>query len=318
MQSTRLAVALALACVLAGSTGAAAQDAEPRPRSLLQRVALKGSAVHMAPSEPALGAAPAEEVTDEYVLLKDAMPGVPAPRAFVEHLREQPIVFVEHLKSGMRRTYTAMLVQKVLSLRGNRTAEEPHLQHPGQQASGTALVAQEPTTQSPIIILLSLLIWISVLCVCAHYYNKQYEMPVSDGSAGDFKMFKHNVFACHEEPGTCLLACFCPGMRWAQTMFLGGFLTFWGAFGMFTGSNMMSSFPGGEIFGLLMFGAMTFYRQKMRETFDMHEQGGCTILQDFCCFCWCTPCVITQEARQIEDAYKAGHPAMKEVVPELF
>jgi Cys-rich protein (TIGR01571 family) len=302
MPGTRLAVALALVCALAGS--ATADDVEPRSRSLLQRTALKGSA-HMA-VEPELGAAP-EEVTDEYVLLKQAMPAVPATRVIME----KPVILIEHLKTGMRRTYTYALVQKVLDLHAKRGEQSAEVKSQREEQP------QQQQGANPVMILVSVMIYISIMALLAHHYNKQYELPVADGSVplvtDEFKFFKHHICAWYEEPLTCLMACACPAMRWGQTMYMTGFLSFWAAFFMYAGSNLMSAVPGGEIFGTLMFMAMTFYRQKMRETFDMHEQGGCSVLSDYCCACWCTPCVITQEARQLEDAYKAGHPAVKDI-----
>lgn len=291
MQRVRLAFALAL-LALSASASVIPEDAEPRQRSLLQRVALRGSPALMAPAEPLTGA--------EAVVV-EAVPVEASPRG--------QVFLVEHLKTGLRRTYTYALVQKVMDLQAHQ--QQPHLANPG--------TAPQPV--DPVLLFVSLLVFTLIIAIVAKFYHDKYEYPAFGTipmPQDDFRAFKHHLCDFYQEPGTCLCALCCPGMRWAQTMFMTGFLGFWAAFGIYFIQDLARATPGlSEIGYISVLCVMTYYRQQLREKFGMYEQGGISILNDCCCYFWCAPCTITQDTRQVEDAYKAGHPAFEKVARDI-
>jgi len=243
--------------------------------------------------------APAEPVAEAAFLVEAV-----APAGNSSHTS---VFLVERLRTGLRKTYRApyALAQKVL--------QRPHLLGP----------EPEPEPVPIVIIIVTAIVQTIVIAIIAYFYHKQYVVParrsgepLPQDQLDAFKTFKHNTFACFDEPQMCLMSCLCPAMRWSQTVSMTGLIGFWAAIGMYLGSEFLTSVSGTVLPYWILLGVMTYYRQQLRKMFDMNDQGGTTIVEDFCCFFWCPFCTVTQEARQLEDAFLAGHPAVAEMAKE--
>lgn len=162
--------------------------------------------------------------------------------------------------------------------------------------------------------LVSMMVWACFATVMAHYYlSTKKAAPVADLAAGEeeFKDFRYGVCECFQRPDVSLWVCCCPSVRWADNMStMGIFRCFWFAFALFLSINLLGGesqdFCGWFILALLGAG----FRQELRDKFQMARRGGWTYAEDFFLYFCCMCCVITQEARHVEDAYRAKHPAV--------
>jgi len=123
--------------------------------------------------------------------------------------------------------------------------------------------------------------------------------------------FAHSLFGCFDNIAVCAVSFVCPGIRWADTLRMAGFMTFWMAI------VLMALVELGTLFGLLgliIFVVLgVFFRQQMRVAFGM-DAGGITLLTDCLSYTFCPCCTVAQEAQQYEDAWNAEHPVAKNVL----
>lgn len=235
--------------------------------------------------------APAESI--EEVTRVEAVE-VPA----VSFFRSKLDVVVDRLQH----TKTYLLVQRVI--------QKPHLLGPEP--------APEPTFQEMIIryiaVVCTMFAWVIVATICAWYYHKHKEIPMRDSSVeldeSSFKEFKFGLFACLETPEICLLSCCCPAIRWSYTMSLMSFLGFWLAFAIVIGLEFLGHVTQEFLIYAVMACIMSGFRQELRQKFNMAKQGGFTYAEDCMVYFCCMFCAVTQEARHVEEAFKAGHPAV--------
>mmetsp|Transcript_6231 Transcript_6231/g.14265 ORF Transcript_6231/g.14265 Transcript_6231/m.14265 type:complete len:289 (+) Transcript_6231:70-936(+) len=97
---------------------------------------------------------------------------------------------------------------------------------------------------------------------------------------------------------------FCPSVRWADTMYKTGILPgFWQAMLLFILASTVSGLAFGLPGWLLMTCFLVVFRCKIRTKFEMQQ----SYVQDFCCYCFCQPCLVAQEARHVEEADIAGN-----------
>lgn len=95
----------------------------------------------------------------------------------------------------------------------------------------------------------------------------------------------------------------CPSVRWADSMAMAGIVSgFWKAMALYIVVSMVSGIAFGLPGWLLMTSFLLIFRCKIRTKFEMQQ----SYFQDFCCYCWCAPCLVAQEARHVEDAHAAG------------
>ncbi|CAE8639513.1 unnamed protein product [Polarella glacialis] len=135
------------------------------------------------------------------------------------------------------------------------------------------------------------------------------------GQGMSHRVWSSGPFDCFENIPVCFWACCCPALRWADTMDMQGFLGFWPAMGVWTVLNLLS-FAGLGFVWLLAIGGVTYYRQKMRRSFNMEGQGEiCSYCGDCCFYSCCTLCAVAQEARHVEFAAKVDHPCVKDQRP---
>eukprot|EP00927_Polykrikos_kofoidii_P014776 TRINITY_DN16513_c0_g1_i1.p1 TRINITY_DN16513_c0_g1~~TRINITY_DN16513_c0_g1_i1.p1 ORF type:complete len:281 (-),score=37.43 TRINITY_DN16513_c0_g1_i1:473-1315(-) len=117
-----------------------------------------------------------------------------------------------------------------------------------------------------------------------------------------------SLFFCYEEPLLCVLAFIFPPIAWAQNMRLSGVTSFTAAFALMLCMCVLSNFYKTLLIVICLM--LTYNRQKLRSKFKI-ANGGCgTVVEDCCTATFCACCLLVQEARQLEQAYQAGHPSV--------
>lgn len=126
--------------------------------------------------------------------------------------------------------------------------------------------------------------------------------------------FNSGHFSCLSSPSICLCALCCPGLRWADTMSLVGFLK------MTTGLSLafFCAFLNGFAYTAAFFGPFTlllalYYRQKLREEFQLSSWTCSNLCIDTIYLMLCTPCALAQEARVVTHAIQRGELKSQEV-----
>lgn len=122
-----------------------------------------------------------------------------------------------------------------------------------------------------------------------------------DSPAEPEKVFTKDHFNCLADPRTCMNACICPWVRWADTISAAGLLKFWEAFWLFALFALLD-----YTFGIAIALLLLFWRQKLRVELDLEHSDCATCTCDFCFACWCPCCLIAQEARVLNDACRIG------------
>eukprot|EP00444_Apocalathium_aciculiferum_P008521 CAMPEP_0183402280 /NCGR_PEP_ID=MMETSP0370-20130417/13800_1 /TAXON_ID=268820 /ORGANISM="Peridinium aciculiferum, Strain PAER-2" /LENGTH=91 /DNA_ID=CAMNT_0025583839 /DNA_START=59 /DNA_END=330 /DNA_ORIENTATION=- len=90
---------------------------------------------------------------------------------------------------------------------------------------------------------------------------------------------------------------------------MGVLRSFWLAFVMYLGVTLIFNESVDFCAWLLVAVIGAGFRQEMRLKFKM-PTGTLIFFQDMFLYCCCACCAITQEARQVEEAAKLGHPAV--------
>lgn len=166
--------------------------------------------------------------------------------------------------------------------------------------------------------LLSAIIWaVLVGLVAVFYYREKVHRPKFgrshlngiDAASFDEAQWRFGLFDCHEQPLICLFAVFCGPVRWADTMRMSEFLSFSGALMLFVGLVVLDTVAVG-VASLALLALLVYYRQSMRRKFKIPHGDFMTTSLDCLAYCLCTCCAITQEARQLEAAFEASHPAV--------
>eukprot|EP00927_Polykrikos_kofoidii_P079219 TRINITY_DN75_c0_g1_i1.p1 TRINITY_DN75_c0_g1~~TRINITY_DN75_c0_g1_i1.p1 ORF type:complete len:270 (+),score=32.90 TRINITY_DN75_c0_g1_i1:73-882(+) len=117
------------------------------------------------------------------------------------------------------------------------------------------------------------------------------------------------LFACLEEPRLCLASCCLLPYRWADTIRMAGFLPFSQALVLCLGSLLLCSYL--PLLSIVFVLLLVYYRQQLRAKFTIKSSSCGTVTEDCCTAVFCTCCLVAQEARQVEYAYQAGHPAVQ-------
>lgn len=174
---------------------------------------------------------------------------------------------------------------------------------PGQKVGG--LAGEEESEGALVAVaswLVSQAVYLLLALVFAYLYKAHKErllgQMAKDPADKDYKQWTSPVL----EP-ILFWSCLCPGIRWADSMSMSSLLPgYWKAFLLFFGISVVSGLSLGLPGWILMTIFMTFFRTRLRTRFDMDQ----SLISDFCCYCWCLPCVVAQEARHVEDAQLAG------------
>mmetsp|Transcript_50239 Transcript_50239/g.127863 ORF Transcript_50239/g.127863 Transcript_50239/m.127863 type:complete len:292 (+) Transcript_50239:112-987(+) len=165
-----------------------------------------------------------------------------------------------------------------------------------------------------IVALFSIMVWAALAALVAQYYldSCKVKPAPSEGSAVEEAMstFKYGVFECFGQPKICCWVFCCPAIRWADNISTMGVLrSFWLAFVMYLGVTLIFNESVDLCAWLLVAVIGAGFRQELRLKFKM-PTGTLIFFQDMFLYCCCACCAITQEARQVEEAAKLGHPAV--------
>lgn len=158
-------------------------------------------------------------------------------------------------------------------------------------------------------LLMSALIY-AVLATLLAYYYKSHKAPVEPKQEETtFNTWTSEILNPSDwakDPAVCAMACCCPAIRWADSMQMVGIFSFWMAFAVFLAIETLNAITSGALFWLVLAVVVAINRQKIRTAFGMDSNG----FMDYLCACCCLPCVLSQEARHIDEAARCGHKAI--------
>jgi len=150
--------------------------------------------------------------------------------------------------------------------------------------------------------------------VAAFVYQRNKKDPVPDpnrrfnsGMARNKDDFTFGVCSFVEVPGMSLLTCCCFAIRWADTMRMASYMSFWVGVILMTLLQMSNAGTAGGL-GIVALGVVVYYRQKLRKDFGLEHSTMKSCCCDFCGYCWIPCCMALQEARELEEAYAVGRP----------
>lgn len=161
--------------------------------------------------------------------------------------------------------------------------------------------------------LVSILIWCTLVCCAARFYksNKPRVMALSSRPESDFNDWTSTPFDMFSDWKVCCWSCWCPCIRWADTMDMLGIVGFWVGLLVFCGLVLLNALPGGLLLWFVASLLWMSFRQQLRMKFDMEHNTFRTFMGDWSLYCCCWPCAIAQEARHIEEACRADHKAIR-------
>eukprot|EP00930_Biecheleria_cincta_P024429 TRINITY_DN1748_c0_g1_i3.p1 TRINITY_DN1748_c0_g1~~TRINITY_DN1748_c0_g1_i3.p1 ORF type:complete len:280 (-),score=61.19 TRINITY_DN1748_c0_g1_i3:48-887(-) len=191
-----------------------------------------------------------------------------------------------------------------------RTSLFELIQSAGLKPENIQAVPQMTAKQIAVNIVLSL----CLAGIAALVFRKYQKIPAADESViaknPDLKHWSSGPFDCFADMPICLWSCCCPAVRWAGNMEMVGLLTFWAAFGLFMGFEVLGM-AGISIGGLAIILMLTYFRNKIRVKFGMEGANECGTVCGDCVFvCCCSCCAISQEARHLKLAAEANHEAV--------
>jgi len=126
---------------------------------------------------------------------------------------------------------------------------------------------------------------------------KQNVLPYRQG-------FSFSLFSCFTDYRMCLLGCCCGAFRWADTLDQQELLPFWKGVALMCLGEVLSTYTYG-ISGVCLLVCAIYYRQKLRERFQIESKTLSSIGLDCLAWCCCSPCAIIQEARE-EAVHRGG------------
>lgn len=166
------------------------------------------------------------------------------------------------------------------------------------------------------------ILWLVTLIVFAllYFHLKSHPPRPSPGNhellAFEKGQWRFGFFSCLSAPELSLFTCCCFAVRWSDTIRMANILTFVHAFLLVIAATMLLSFVGAlnktlyyVMYFLIVCGAVHF-RQRIRRMFNLPYGNCSTITEDFFAYACCGCLAAVQEARQLEEAYQAGHPAV--------
>lgn len=158
---------------------------------------------------------------------------------------------------------------------------------------------------------ITVVVWTGFTCLIAQFYlqNKIHPDVNADPSSTEaLNSFKYHPFDCFSRPDISLWVCFCPAIRWADNISTMGILrSFWLAFAVSLGFVMVTSETQDLVAWIVLSVIGAGFRRELRLKFQM-QRNEMSFIMDFLLYCFCGCCAITQEARQVEEAMRSGHP----------
>lgn len=151
------------------------------------------------------------------------------------------------------------------------------------------------------------------LAALAYTRFKEDPRRLKDGAPEEVMgAFKHGIFDCAFDPQMTIIGTCCLPIRWADTMRLAGFLSFWPALCLIILVGPVLSILGIGTIALVVM--LTYYRVELRRKFSMPIGVTSTVL-DCLSVAFCMCCSVIQEARHVEAAHEAGHPIFNDKIP---
>lgn len=140
--------------------------------------------------------------------------------------------------------------------------------------------------------------------ICGVVYEQccKVSYPFVDDSKVHHDEWQFGLFECRgsRDWRIWLCACCCPSVRWADTVSrlqfpIMGFLPALFVFSLLEGATGLTF----GVSGVILFLVVVLSRLRIREEYGI-VHGECGILGDCLIWCFCGPCAIVQEARQVE------------------
>jgi len=124
--------------------------------------------------------------------------------------------------------------------------------------------------------------------------------------------WRYGLFQCFQDPKMLCFACFCPAIRWGDTMRMAGLIGFWSAVSMFAICYYLAGVTLG-ITLVFILALTTMRRQELRTMFGLPAGGFKSHAEDCFTYMCCMWCAIVQEARQLDEAYAARHDILHKI-----
>jgi len=130
----------------------------------------------------------------------------------------------------------------------------------------------------------------------------------------DPKYWMDHHTACCDDAYVCCCGLCCMSVRWAHTMNLAGILTFWRGFLLISVVLLLNIIypPLSPQIGIGSILILFYFRQKLREKFDIELGDKYKYLQEFAFLLFCPCCAIVQDAYAVESAYKLDLKEVKD------
>lgn len=150
-----------------------------------------------------------------------------------------------------------------------------------------------------------------ITTLAAFYFRQEMKVwPEVEPNAdpNELKDWSTGGMACFSDMPTCLCACCCLPVLWADNTDMVGYLKFWLAFASCLFLRAACAWPAvSGVAYLVMIIMFTMFRRHLRRIFDMPGRDCGGLVCDCCFISCCMSCAIAQEARHIQDASRAGH-----------
>mmetsp|Transcript_11306 Transcript_11306/g.30092 ORF Transcript_11306/g.30092 Transcript_11306/m.30092 type:complete len:400 (+) Transcript_11306:94-1293(+) len=111
----------------------------------------------------------------------------------------------------------------------------------------------------------------------------------------------------------CFLAFCCPAIRWADTMTKARLLPFWMALGLMIVLSLLGPITYGVIFLLIVLVGV-YFRQRLRKLYNHGPFKASVMAWDCLTWCFCVPCAVVQEAREVEKVQREPSPPLQQHV----
>jgi len=111
------------------------------------------------------------------------------------------------------------------------------------------------------------------------------------------KDFGFSLLGCFAAGRVAVMGCFCPCLRWADTMDRMDILPYWKAFAAFFALLVLHCYSWG-ISSLVLVALGVWFRQKLRNHHGIENATAGSVAMDILAWLCCQPCAIIQEARE--------------------
>mmetsp|Transcript_73947 Transcript_73947/g.175994 ORF Transcript_73947/g.175994 Transcript_73947/m.175994 type:complete len:355 (+) Transcript_73947:103-1167(+) len=209
---------------------------------------------------------------------------------------------------------TAGFQPLVLGLfKGNDDYAGPY-DYQGQSDQEREMLEAQKAAQESAAMVTGLTTVLTILVGIHRYYHPK-QWPLTDPSQAHLRdsmnQFSSGLFDCTEDTKTCLFACCCFPVIWADVYSSLGLISFCAGFIFLLAMQVLGGVQALAFISVCAsVGVRTKFRQQFRQKFGM-PNGTC---EDTCgdcltvCFCAC--CAVAQESRHCWKAALVGHPAL--------